>query len=61
MLADRIVLMSNKPTRILEVIPVTSPRPRDIEADPQLRAQRARLMHLFARLEGDGPIADAAA
>jgi NitT/TauT family transport system ATP-binding protein len=49
-LADRIVLMSNKPTHILETIPVDAPRPRDL-ADPQLRALRSRLEELFATLE----------
>ena len=55
-LADRIVLMSNKPTRVLETIPVTAPRPRDIDAEPSLRAMRERLVTLFRSLEpGDEP------
>ncbi len=49
-LADRIVLMSNKPTRILETIAIDTPRPRDL-ADPALRALRTRLDDLFQTLE----------
>ncbi|MDA1118281.1 MAG: ABC transporter ATP-binding protein, partial [Proteobacteria bacterium] len=50
-LADRIVLMSNKPTRVLETIPVGAARPRDLKADPALRAARERLQDLFRSLE----------
>jgi NitT/TauT family transport system ATP-binding protein len=50
-LADRIVLMSNKPTRVLETIRVESPRPRDVGTDPHLRALRERLDGLFRTLE----------
>jgi len=50
-LADRIVLLSNKPTRVLESIPVTAARPRRIADDPGLLAQRARLQQLFQSLE----------
>ena len=49
-LADRIVLMSNKPTRILETIRIDAARPRDL-ADPALRALRTRLDDLFGTLE----------
>ena len=49
-LADRIVLMSNKPTRILETIAIDTARPRDL-ADPTLRALRTRLDDLFQTLE----------
>ena len=50
-LADRIVLMSNKPTRVLETIAVNRPRPRSL-ADPELVAMRERLDGLFRTLEG---------
>ena len=53
-LADRIVLMSNKPTRVLETISVESPRPRDVGADAHLRALRERLDGLFRTLEETG-------
>ncbi len=50
-LADRIVLMSNKPTRVLETITVGAARPRDLKADSALRAARDRLQDLFRSLE----------
>jgi NitT/TauT family transport system ATP-binding protein len=50
-LADRIVLLSNKPTRVLEEVVVEAPRPRDPTADPALRALRDRLTRLFQSLE----------
>jgi len=50
-LADRIVLLSNKPTRVLESIPVDAPRPRRVTEDPELRALRQRLQALFESLE----------
>jgi len=51
-LADRIILLSNKPTQVLETVAVTAPRPRDL-ADPALAAQRAHLFALFRSLEQD--------
>ena len=50
-LADRIVLLSNKPTRVLETVRVDAPRPRVIAADPQLAALRDHLTELFRTLE----------
>jgi NitT/TauT family transport system ATP-binding protein len=50
LLADRIVLLSNKPTRVLETIAPPATRPRAL-ADPALAAQRARLLALFRSLE----------
>ena len=50
-LADRIVLMSNKPTRVLDTITVDAARPRDLKADVGLRAARDRLQQLFRSLE----------
>jgi NitT/TauT family transport system ATP-binding protein len=53
-LADRIVLLSNKPTRVLEEIRVAAPRPRaqaDLAADPSLAAIKQRLQDLFRSLE----------
>ena len=49
-LADRIVLMSNKPTRVLETITVSAARPRNL-ADPELARHRDRLDALFRTLE----------
>ncbi len=50
-LADRIVLMSNKPTRVLESITVNAARPRDLKDDAGLRATRDHLQQLFRSLE----------
>lgn len=50
-LADRIVLLSNKPTRVLESIPVTVPRPRRVSGHPELEALKDRLQNLFQSLE----------
>jgi NitT/TauT family transport system ATP-binding protein len=50
-LADRIVLLSNKPTRVLESIPITAARPRSLQQDPGLQALRSRLQALFQSLE----------
>ena len=50
-LADRIILMSNKPTRVLETIAIAEPRPRDVNGNAELRALRHRLHDLFSSLE----------
>jgi NitT/TauT family transport system ATP-binding protein len=52
-LADRIVLLSNKPTRVLETIVVDAPRPRspDAGSDPRLAAIKTHLQQLFRSLE----------
>jgi len=50
-LADRIVLLSNKPTRVLEELRVDAARPRELGADPALRAFKVRLQDLFQSLE----------
>ena len=52
-LADRIVLLSNKPTRVLESIVVDAPRPRHLHQDPALQALRQRLEQLFHTLGFD--------
>jgi NitT/TauT family transport system ATP-binding protein len=52
-LADRIVLLSNKPTRVLESIVVDAPRPRHLHQDPTLQALRQRLEQLFHTLGFD--------
>ena len=53
-LADRVLLLSGKPTRVLETIEVTEPRPRDLDASPALRAHRDRLHGRFRTLETEG-------
>ncbi len=52
-LADRILLLSNKPTHVLEEIRLDAPRPRDVGTNPALQAHRARLHDLFQQLEAD--------
>ena len=49
-LADRIVLLSNKPTHVLETICIDTPRPRVLESDG-LVAIRKHLQDLFRSLE----------
>jgi NitT/TauT family transport system ATP-binding protein len=53
-LADRIVLLSNKPTRVLESIEVPAARPRHPAADPILQALREQLTQRFQSLEPHG-------
>lgn len=50
-LADRILLLSNKPTRVLETITLEQKRPRDLDKSKKLRAQRDHLISLFRKLE----------
>jgi NitT/TauT family transport system ATP-binding protein len=50
-LANRVIVLSSKPTRILETIEVTSARPRDVASDPELMRLRSRLRALFDALE----------
>jgi len=56
-LADRILLLSNKPTRVLETLAVTAPRPRDLAGSAELQRQRARLHELFTQLEAEPAVA----
>ena len=51
MLADRLILLSSKPTHVLEEIAIDVPRPRAIEQDATLSAMRVRLVSLFRSLE----------
>jgi NitT/TauT family transport system ATP-binding protein len=46
-LADRIVVMSNKPARVASILEVGQPRPRDVLGDERLLAQRRTLLQLF--------------
>jgi len=50
-LADRILLLSKRPTRIVELISYETPRPRttDIMSDPQFVAVKAHALELFRR------------
>jgi NitT/TauT family transport system ATP-binding protein len=53
-LADRVLLFSNKPARILETLAIAAPRPRTLESDAELARHRARLHSLFAAVEASG-------
>ena len=50
-LADRIILLSGKPTRVLETIDVRAARPRDRDRDPALNEIAHHLHALFSALE----------
>jgi NitT/TauT family transport system ATP-binding protein len=50
-LADRIIVMSGKPTTAHEIVQVTAQRPRDIETDPNLKLMRNHLISTFHSLE----------
>jgi NitT/TauT family transport system ATP-binding protein len=50
-LADRIILLSDKPTRVLETIKINEKRPRTIDESDSLRSNRSHLTELFKKLE----------
>src|SRR5262245_28200268 len=50
-IADRVLLLSPKPSRILQTIAIDEPRPRRIDATPSLQAIRSKLERQFAELE----------
>ena len=52
-LADRTVVLSTKPTRMLEIIELKTPRPRAL-SDPALDTPRQKLAKLFRSLEQPG-------
>ena len=49
-LADRIIVLSRKPTRVAEIVEVREPRPREIEESLPLQELRARLVDLFEHI-----------
>ena len=57
-LADRVILMSNKPTRVIETIAIDWARPRSIDTNSELRASRDHLHRLFRELEPGAEMAD---
>lgn len=52
-LSDRVLLLSDKPTRVLEIIEIDAKRPRTIETTPALRRHKEHLITLFRTLERD--------
>jgi NitT/TauT family transport system ATP-binding protein len=59
-LADRTVVLSNKPTRVLEVVELKTPRPR-VTAGRDLDAPREKLVRLFRSIEQPVPPKDVVA
>ena len=50
-LADRVLLLSPKPSRILEAIRIDAPRPRRLDTSPELQSIRSTLERQFHELE----------
>lgn len=57
-LADRVLLLSNKPTRVLEIIELDEPRPRAVDDTKSLLAHKEHLVALFRNLESDEDVAE---
>ena len=53
-LADRILLLSNKPTSVLETIVLEDARPRDLDGSAVLNEHKNHLLSLFRTLEDAG-------
>ena len=53
-LADRVILFSGKPTRVLRTFDLPQPRPRAVEVDPALLALKGELRGLFGRQADPG-------
>jgi NitT/TauT family transport system ATP-binding protein len=49
-LADRIVMLATRPGRVCAEIALKSQRPRDVDHDPTLRAEKGRLREMFREL-----------
>jgi NitT/TauT family transport system ATP-binding protein len=57
-LADRILVLSRKPTTVVQDLAIAEPRPRDLDSNPVLRTHRAELLDLFRRMGGAEPNAE---
>lgn len=53
-LADRVIIVSDKPTRALKTLSVEVPRPRDLFTDPRIANLRAEARALFKGLAAPG-------
>ena len=56
-LSDRVLVMSSRPGRIIETIPIDLPRPRslDVVADPLFAATVLRIRRLLEHSGGANP------
>jgi NitT/TauT family transport system ATP-binding protein len=54
MLGDRVAVLSAKPTRLIETLTIETPRPRHVDAMPDLRRLRERMQSHF---HGEGVLA----
>jgi NitT/TauT family transport system ATP-binding protein len=52
-LADRILVLSRKPTTVVRDMTITEPRPRDLDSNAVLQGYRADLLELFRRIGSD--------
>jgi NitT/TauT family transport system ATP-binding protein len=52
-LADRILVLSKKPTTVVQELTIAEPRPRDLDSNPTLLGHRTALLELFRRM-GEG-------
>ncbi len=51
-LADRVIIISDKPTRVLRAIELPMSRPRDLFGDPEIARIRAEIRELFRDMKG---------
>jgi len=51
-LADRVIIISDKPTRVLRTLELDRPRPRDLFADPAIARVRTQIRELFRDMKG---------
>jgi NitT/TauT family transport system ATP-binding protein len=50
-LADRIIVLSNKPATVRDIVTIGAARPRDPEHDPELKRLRNHLIAIFQNIE----------
>jgi NitT/TauT family transport system ATP-binding protein len=49
-LADRILVLSRKPTKVIQELTINEPRPRDLASNAILQTNRAALLELFRQI-----------
>ncbi|MGN6573763.1 MAG: ABC transporter ATP-binding protein [Pseudolabrys sp.] len=52
-LADRIIVLSNKPATVRDTVTVEATRPRDPEHDPEMKRLRSHLIGIFQSIENE--------